>query len=147
MNFLHEQKEETKLFERTFPLTHSDWISAAGKSSAGKLCSLGFFGQTFLNFPEKRENTRRQKKASCLRADDVILMILLVSWRPPFGRLMYYHLFMRFYVPSPSYLRSHNASVMFCQVRHDGSGEAPGGLEESNSWSQAAFSFCLFLSL
>lgn len=68
-------------------------------------------------------------------------MILLVSWRPPFGRLMFYYLFMRLSVPSPSSLRSHNASVMFCQVKHDGRGEAPGGMEEGNFWSQAAFSW------
>lgn len=44
---------------------------------------------------------------------------LLVSGRPAFGRLMFYQVFMKLCVPSPSSLRSHNASVMLCQVRHD----------------------------
>lgn len=54
---------------------------------------------------------------------DGILMTLHVSWRPPFGRLMFYQLLMKLCVLSPSSLRSHNASVMFCQVRHDERGD------------------------
>lgn len=68
-----------------------------------------------------KEKNKKQLKATFLHADDVILMMLLVSWRPLFGRLVFYYIFMNLCALSPSSLRSHNASVMFCQVRHDGS--------------------------
>lgn len=94
-----------------------------------------FFG---LTFPWKRKQTRTWR-AGWLRAGsscrcDIILMTLCVSWRPPFGRLMFYQIFIKPCVPLPSSLRSHNASVMLCQVRHDERwwwSEAPGGMVDT----------------
>lgn len=111
------------------------------------------FGQTSRNLPgtKKREtSSKASQRVSSVWRCDVILMTLLLSWRPPLGRLVFYQVFMKLRVPSPTSLRSHNASVMFCQVRHDGRGgdgvKLLQGSREVIFWSQAAFSLCFFFS-